>query len=95
MELCWFLRCVTFVVRFLDRLYTRCMPVVTAESRQPRFLKNWRISSHLLSKLESSLQRRLSLKKLSECMGWHFLRIVDERTDATNSYGNLLVRIAR
>ena len=28
--------------------WARCLPVVTAESGLPRFLKNWHISSHLL-----------------------------------------------
>ena len=42
--------------------WERCLPVITAESGQPRFLKNWHISSHLLLKSVSSLQRRLSLR---------------------------------
>ena len=42
--------------------WARCLPVVTAESGLPRFLKNWHISSHLLLKLVSSLQGRLSLR---------------------------------
>ena len=42
--------------------WARCLPVITAESGQPRFLKNWHISSHLLLKSVSSLQRRLSLR---------------------------------
>ena len=48
MEFCWFPRSATLEVRFL-RLFIRapCLPVVTAESRQPLFLKNWRISAHL------------------------------------------------
>ena len=28
--------------------WAQCLPVVTAESGLPRFLKNWHISSHLL-----------------------------------------------
>ena len=40
--------------------WARGLPVVTAESGWPRFLKNWHISSHLLLKSVSSLQRRLS-----------------------------------
>ena len=34
MGFCWFLRSVTFVVRFLDQFlgHARCEPVVTAES---------------------------------------------------------------
>ena len=42
--------------------WAQCLPVVRAESGQPRFLKNWHISSHLLLKSESSLQRCLSLR---------------------------------
>ena len=42
--------------------WERCLPVVTAESGESRFLKNWHISSHLLLKSVSSLQRRLSLR---------------------------------
>ena len=42
--------------------WARCLPLVTAESGWPRFLKNWHISSHLLLKSGSSLQRRLSLR---------------------------------
>ena len=40
MEFCWFLRSVTLEVRFL-RLFIRapCLPVVTAESRQPLFFE--------------------------------------------------------
>ena len=35
--------------------WARCLPVVTAASGSPRFLKNWHISSHLLLKSVSSL----------------------------------------
>ena len=42
--------------------WSRCLPVVTAESVEQRFLKNWHISLHLLLKSESSPQMRLSLR---------------------------------
>ena len=42
--------------------WAQCLPVVTAESGLSRFFKNWYISSHLLLKSVSSLQRRLSLR---------------------------------
>ena len=42
--------------------WARCLPVGTAESALPPFLKNWHISLHLLLKSVSSLQRRLSLR---------------------------------
>ena len=42
--------------------WARCLPVVTAESGNPCFLKDWHISSHLLLKSVSSMQRRLSLR---------------------------------
>ena len=42
--------------------WSRCLPVVTAESVEQRFLKNWLISLHLLLKSESSLQMRISLR---------------------------------
>ena len=42
--------------------WSRCLPEVTAESVEQRFLKNWHISLHLLLKSESSPQMRLSLR---------------------------------
>ena len=57
--------------------WARCLPVGTAESALPPFLKNWHISLHLLLKSVSSLQR-------------HFLRVVDERMNRANSYENQL-----
>ena len=54
---------------FSRSISVRCLPVVTVESGQPRFLKKkWHISSHLLLKSESSLQRRLSLRNLENGM---------------------------
>ena len=52
------------VCRVVSRLisWAQCLPVVTAESGWPHFLKNWHISSHLLVKSESSPQRHLSLR---------------------------------
>ena len=52
MEFCWFLRSVTFGVRFRDRFLGHDVFPNT----------NWHISSHLLLKLDSSLQRGLSLR---------------------------------
>ena len=42
--------------------WARCLPVSYSGVRVAAFLKNWRISSHLLLKSVSSLQRRLSLR---------------------------------
>ena len=53
--------CEVFSAVFRSIYWARCLPVVTAESWLPRFLKNWHIFSHLLLKSVSSLQRRLSL----------------------------------
>ena len=51
--------------------WARCLSVVTAESGWPRFLKNWHISSHLLLKSVSSLQRRLNLRNWQNGMAFN------------------------
>ena len=48
------------VSRSISRAW--CLPVVTVESEKPRFPKNWYISSHMLFKSVSPLQRCLSLR---------------------------------
>ena len=63
MEFCRFLRSVKFVVRSLGRFLGRGVCLWLQRSQGSRvFLKNWLISSHLLLKSVSSLQRRLSLR---------------------------------
>ena len=42
--------------------WARCLSVVTTESVEQRFFKDWHISLHLLLKSESSPQMRLSLR---------------------------------
>ena len=42
--------------------WARWRPALTTETGQPRFSKNWRISSDLLEKSKSSLRRRRSLR---------------------------------
>ena len=63
MEFCRFLRSVKFVVRSLGRFLGRGVSLWLQRSQGSRvFLKTWHISSHLLLKSVSSLQRRLSLR---------------------------------
>ena len=48
--------------------WARCLPLVTAESGYPRFLKNWYISSHFLLKSVVTAEASQS-KKLREWDG--------------------------
>ena len=62
MEFCRFLRSVKFVVRSLGRFLGRGVCLWLQRSQGSRvFLKNWHISSHLLLKSVSLLQRPQSL----------------------------------
>ena len=63
MEFCRFLCSEKFVVGSLGRFFGRGVSLWLQLSQGSRvFLKNWHISSHLLLKSVSSLQRRLSLR---------------------------------
>ena len=78
MEFCRFLRSVKFVVWS----WARCLSVVTAESEQPALFFAFIVKVGVVTAEASQSE------KLRE---WHFLRVVDERTNVASSYGSQLV----